>query len=312
MTTLSSVFVVADTAGKVAELLPGARALGEKVYAIVVGTEADAQSAAQHGPDALFLLPADEGTPFPEYAASIAKIIGEQGKAGLVLLPANKNGKCLGAKLAAQLDTALCNDVDALHVEGGQVVARHMVYGGMAFGTEKFTAPLAVVTVGSGVFEAAAPAGGAQTSVTVAAFVPPAVGIRRVQRRAKEGVTVDLAKAKRVVSVGRGLQAEGDLAMIRDFASAIGAEVGCTRPIAEAEHWLESERYIGVSGVMLKNDVFVAVGLSGQVQHMVGASACKTIIAINKDKNAPVFKLADYGIVGDLYKVLPKLIEAFK
>jgi len=98
--------------------------------------------------------------------------------------------------------------------------------------------------------------------------------------------------------------------MIEAFAKAIGAEIGCSRPIAEGEHWMERERYIGVSGTQLKADIYIALGISGQIQHMVGAADCGVILAVNKDKNAPIFKDADAGIVGDLYKIVPELTRA--
>ena len=312
MSKLSHVFVTADTAEKLFDLLAGARTLGDAVNALVVGEQADALAAFGHGADTVHLFTPRDGVPYEDYAGSMAQMIRAEGGAGLVLLPAGKRGKCLGAKLAARLNTALVNDADSIACEDGAVIARHMVYGGMAFGTERFTAPLAVVTVGGGVFEASPGALGKTGAIKAAPFVAPASPIKRGQVRAKEGSSVDLAKAKRVISVGRGLKSKDDIALIERLAKAIGAVVGCTRPIAEGEHWMESERYIGVSGVMLKNDVFMSVGVSGQIQHMVGATACKTIISINKDKNAPVFKFADYGIVGDLYKIVPKLIEAFK
>ena len=121
---------------------------------------------------------------------------------------------------------------------------------------------------------------------------------------------MNLAAARRVVSVGRGVAAQEDLALVDELAAALEAEVGCTRPVAEGSGWMARERYIGVSGALLKPDLFVAVGLSGQIQHMVGANSAKTIVAVNKDKNAPVFKQCDYGIVADLYEVLPKLSAA--
>ena len=141
---------------------------------------------------------------------------------------------------------------------------------------------------------------------------PAAGAIEIVSTSVRDTEAVDLCAAKRVVSIGRGLAAKEDLALIEGLASALEAEVGCTRPIAEGQAWLARERYIGVSGVMLSPDLFVAVGLSGQIQHMVGAAGAKTIIAINKDKSAPVFKQCDYGIIGDLYDVVPQLTAALK
>ena len=121
---------------------------------------------------------------------------------------------------------------------------------------------------------------------------------------------MDLSKAKRVVGVGRGLAAQDDLKMVHELAAVLNAEVGCSRPIAEGENWMERERYIGVSGVLLKSDLYLTLGISGQIQHMVGANASQTIFAINKDKNAPIFQYADYGIVGDAVKILPALTAA--
>ncbi|MFK0554848.1 FAD-binding protein [Escherichia coli] len=92
-------------------------------------------------------------------------------------------------------------------------------------------------------------------------------------------------------------------------AAVLNAEVGCSRPIAEGENWMERERYIGVSGVLLKSDLYLTLGISGQIQHMVGGNGAKVIVAINKDKNAPIFNYADYGLVGDIYKVVPALIS---
>ncbi|MEG0324382.1 MAG: FAD-binding protein, partial [Raoultibacter sp.] len=137
-------------------------------------------------------------------------------------------------------------------------------------------------------------------------------GFKLVERKPRTVEAVNLTAARRVVSVGRGIQNKEDLALIDSLAAVLEAEVGCTRPIAEGQDWMSRERYIGVSGVMLKPDLFVTVGVSGQVQHMVGAAGAKTIIAINKDKNAPVFKQVDYGIVGDLYEVVPKIVETMK
>ena len=140
--------------------------------------------------------------------------------------------------------------------------------------------------------------------------VAPAAAIVVKERRAKAAASVDLTKAKRVIGIGRGIAKQEDIAMIEAFAKAIGAEIGCSRPIAEGEHWMERERYIGVSGTQLKADIYIALGISGQIQHMVGAADCGVILAVNKDKNAPIFKDADAGIVGDLYKIVPELTRA--
>ena len=122
---------------------------------------------------------------------------------------------------------------------------------------------------------------------------------------------MDIAVAKRIVGVGRGLGSQDKLAAVESFAARLGAELGCTRPIAEEEHWMARSRYIGVSGATVRPDVYFALGISGQVQHIVGVSDSKLIIAINKDAKAPIFQNCDIGLVADMNKVLPQLTELF-
>jgi electron transfer flavoprotein alpha subunit len=114
------------------------------------------------------------------------------------------------------------------------------------------------------------------------------------------------------VAVGRGFRKKEDLKLAEDLAAALKAELACTRGVAEDEHWLPIARYVGISGQTVKPDLYLAVGLSGQVQHMVGCRGSKVIVAINTDEHAPIFESADYGIVGDLYVVLPLLTAALR
>jgi electron transfer flavoprotein alpha subunit len=123
---------------------------------------------------------------------------------------------------------------------------------------------------------------------------------------------VDITAASRLVSVGRGFQHKEDLELARELAKTIAAEIACSRPIAEECHWLPIERYIGISGQQVKPELYLAVGISGQVQHVVGIRSSKFIVAVNSDERAPIFEAADYGIVGDLYQVLPLLAKALK
>ena len=121
---------------------------------------------------------------------------------------------------------------------------------------------------------------------------------------------VDLNTADVVVAAGRGFGAEEDLQMARDLCDKIGGGLGCSRPLTEGVNWLPTEVYVGVSGLMLSPKVYIAAGISGQMQHMVGCNRATTLFAINKDKNAPVFKQCDYGLVGDIKTVLPALVAA--
>ncbi|MCG9714988.1 FAD-binding protein [Shewanella insulae] len=312
MSKLSNVWVFSDIAARLPETIAGARALGEKVSAFIIGSEADIATAYSYGASHVYYLGNKADTQMVEdYATTMSQAIYDGDKPTLMLLPATKRCKALAAKLSVQLEAGLINDATEVTLDEG-VTAKHMVYGGLAIGTEKIASPVALVTLASGAFEAQA----ADTSLTGEGvslpFVAPKQTITCIERRVKQGNSVDLGKAKRVIAVGSGIGNLDNLGLAGELATSIQAELGCSRPIAETEKWMERERYVGVSGVMLKPDVYLALGISGQIQHMVGALGSQTILAVNKDKNAPIFQYVDYGLVGDINKVLPALIEAMK
>lgn len=311
MSKWSNAYVFSDKEARLPELIAGATTLGEKVTAILIGSESEAETAISHGADIAVVIAKRDGVICEDYVPTIAQIIQNDGNAGIVLLPAGKRGKCLAAKLGATLGGAVVNEAAHIFTDGDKTI-RHLVYGGLANGTEKTNTPVTVVTIASGIFEGAAADSARRGEVKTAAFKTPARSIRLLGRHAKQGSTVDLGRAKRVVCVGRGIAKKEDITMAEELARVIEGDVGCSRPIAEGEGWMERERYVGVSGVMLKSDVYFALGVSGQIQHMVGANGSKIIIAVNKDKNAPIFNFVDYGIVGDIYKVIPSVIAALK
>lgn len=309
--TLNNVWIITDDQNAVGELCSGGRQLGEQVSVVLFGDQAQAEEAISLGADQVFLYAKPATGMIEGYSKSIAELLRAEG-AKLVMVHASISGKLMAGKIASQLGTSAISNVSAFVVEDGNVVVKHMVYGGAAIRTEKAISETVVVTVGSGVFEAQAKDTAKQGKVIEVAAEAEVPGVRVVETRAKQGEVVNLGAAKRVIGVGRGFASQADLKMAEDLAASIGAEMACSRPIAEGEKWMSKERYIGVSGVVLKPDVYVAMGISGQIQHMVGVNQAKTIVAINKDKNAPVFKQADIGLVADIYTVLPQIIEKMK
>lgn len=227
-----------------------------------------------------------------------------------MLLPNTRRGKLLAAKLGFRLAAAVSNDASAVTQQEGHATVRHMVYGGLAIGEETITSPYAVITVGSGTFEAQQADVSRHGESHDVQWQSPDVVVTRTATQARQSNTVDLDKARLVVSVGRGIGSKENISLAQALCQAIGAELACSRPVAENEKWMEHERYVGISNLMLKPELYLAVGISGQIQHMVGANASQTIFAINKDKNAPIFQYADYGIVGDAVKILPALTAA--
>jgi len=303
--SMQAVFVVSDQPAILPELCAGARTVAGQVTAILFAGEAAAKDAAACGADTLLYreVPADGAA--EDYAAAIAQEV-KKVPSALVIVSNTIRGRCLAGKLGVLLDTAVLTSVTALENNGGEAVCRRMVYGGTAQRAQVFTAAYGVITVGAGVFEA--PASPAQAAVAPLEGEPQGT-LRRLERSEKKEGTVNLVAAKRIVDVGRGLAKEEDLELCRRLAEVLGAEVGCSRPVAENNKWMPKSCYMGITGVQVKPDLIVTVGVSGQVQHIGGINKSRVIVSINKDKAAPIFKNADFGLAGDLYKILPALIE---
>ena len=184
-----------------------------------------------------------------------------------------------------------------------------MYFGGVGQIRRKAKSGIAFYTAGAGSFGDAQPSG-SNAGAEELSWVAPAAALKLVSSEPIQKSGVDLNKSDVVVAAGRGFSEEADLDLARALCDKIGAGLGCSRPLAEGAGWMPSETYIGVSGLMLSPKVYIAAGISGQMQHMVGANRSGMVFAINKDQNAPIFKQCDYGLVGDLKDVLPKITEA--
>jgi electron transfer flavoprotein alpha subunit len=186
-----------------------------------------------------------------------------------------------------------------------------LAYGGVAVQKVICAARPAMASIPPRTFEKAVPDEGRQGQIReLPAPTPSAAKI--LERKVKERAAKDISEARAVVCVGRGIDKKEDLALARQLADVLGGEIGCTRPIAEEFHWLPEEVCIGLSGIQVKPDIYLGIGVSGQVQHVTGIRNARVIAAVNKDENAPVFKVADFGIIGDLYDVVPKLVNELK
>ena len=311
MNMLKKVFVFAEKTSALAELSAGGRQLGEFVAAIVVGSKAEAEAAAQIVDQVFWLGELDSSVMLEELTPTIARLLQAE-VPELLLIRATQRGKVIAGRLAAILHTSVMTDIMALSPEADGIKGVRRVFGGAAERSETALSGTTIATIGTGVFEAGKESGNRQGTVTLVETVQTEKKMKRIETRKRIGESVNLSAAKRVVAVGRGIEKQENIGPVQELAGLLEAELGCTRPVAEGEKWLARERYIGVSGVMLKPDLYLALGLSGQIQHMVGVNQARVTLAVNKDKNAPIFKLVDYGIVGDLQKVVPALIAKFK
>lgn len=240
---------------------------------------------------------------------SIPNIVKEvvAAKPDAIITASTKNGRLLAGILAAKLDTLVLSDLSGLDITEEGVLASRMVYGGAAIRKESVNGTV-VLCLGQGLLTNQT----ADGEVAHVELSEESGEIVFVEKRSKEIRTVNLTAAKRVLSAGRGVPSEEALGVLQKLAEVLEAEIGCTRPVSEEYRWLPKERYIGVSGAKIKPEFYMAVGISGQVQHTVGCNESGTIFAINKDKNAPIFKQCDYGIVADSAVVLPAILDALK
>jgi electron transfer flavoprotein alpha subunit len=226
-----------------------------------------------------------------------------------VLAPNSVNGLDYVPALAQHLGWPLVTDAVALDTEDGLTVTREM-YGGKTEGTIDVAGDRAVLTVRGGEWPAAEGSGEAEVSAFDVNIDEDAVRSTVTGFQEVGAGDVDIADADVLVSVGRGIDEEDNLDIIHDLADALDATVSASRPIVD-NGWLPKDRQVGQSGKVVSPDVYIAIGISGAVQHVAGMKGAETIIAINDDPSAPIYDIADYGIVDDLFDVVPALTEEF-
>lgn len=218
----------------------------------------------------------------------------------MILVLSNAEGKAIAGALAAAKDAPLLHGL----ISFDQGTAKLARYGGLTIQNVEFAGvAVALVEAGEPVED------DAEATAQAAAQTYP---MRITQQQIGEGERVNLAAQKRIVGVGRGFKAREDLDLARELAAALGGQIGCTRPLVEGNGWLDRDYYLGVSGHTVAPEVYIPVGISGQIHHTAGIDQSGTIVAINNDETATIFEFADYGIVGDLYEILPALTKALK
>lgn len=291
-------------------------AAGGEVHAILAGAPGIAGQAgalAAHGADTIFVT---EHAGFTEYnAEALASLVADRAKAGgyrAVVLSASAMGKDLAPRVAAKLGVPLAADSLSVALDGDATVVTHYVYAGKIIGTFRIDAVPAVVSMRPGAVAAAEAAGAGKTESAAPVGDPAASRVVVTETIRGDSRKIDLADAPVIVSGGRGLKAAEHFKLVEDLAAAFGnAAVGATRAVTD-EGWRPHSDQIGQTGRQVSPDLYVAVGISGAIQHLAGMRTSRTIVAINKDKDAPIFKVADYGIVGDAFEVVPALTEAVR
>ena len=300
------------------EVVTGARrladALGGNVDVLILASGAvkGAEQVGRFGADKVITLTnAAFGTYAPEgYARAIAQRA-KSGGYGAVVFAASATGKDLAPRVAARLGRPLAQDVTDVAVEGGAVTAIRPVYAGKALLKLKITGTPAMISLRPSVFTPVErPRAGAQETAPVDGSAGRVV-VKQI--KAAEAGTLDVAEAPIIVSGGRGLKEPANFKVLEELAAAFAgrAAVGASRAVVDAG-WRSHADQVGQTGKTVSPTLYVAVGISGAIQHLAGMRTSKVIVAINKDKDAPIFKVADYGIVGDLFEVVPRLTEEIR
>ncbi|MBI3536814.1 MAG: electron transfer flavoprotein subunit alpha/FixB family protein [Chloroflexi bacterium] len=290
-----------------------AKSIGGGVDAIVVGNHVSgaAQTLAKTGVAKVWVA---EHAALENFAPEIfAAILADAIRAlqpALVLFGATGYGKELSARTAAKLDWGLVADCTDAQMENGALVLTRPVYAGKAVATVKAkTLPL-IVSMRPNIFPPRE-ANASPAAVEKINFTPGTPRARVIEKVSKQVTRVDLSEAKIVVSGGRGVKGPNGFEPIRALANVLNAAVGASRAAVDAG-WIDYSTQVGQTGKTVSPQLYIACGISGAIQHLAGMSSSKNIVAINKDPDAPIFKVADYGIVGDLFDVVPALTEEFK
>jgi electron transfer flavoprotein alpha subunit len=285
--------------------------LGVPCKAVVLGTLApNAGELGKYGADAVLHVadPALNVLDGQVYAAVLAEVAKREG-ATVVILSHTSTGKTVAGRLAVRLDAGLVSGVNALpELNGNSLRVRKSVFSGKAVGTYDISSAVKVLSLMGNAVKPELTGG--DVPVDTVSITAPASRIRVKEVKTQEGI-VPLPEAELVVSAGRGMKEPGNWGIVEELAEALGATTACSRPVADSG-WRPHHEHVGQTGIAIRPNLYIAIGISGAIQHLAGVNNSKVIVVINKDPEAPFFKAADYGVEGDLFEVVPRLTAAIK
>lgn len=288
-----------------------AKQLNTSAYAMLPGnvSNEEAASLGKYGIEKTFLVPGDvfANVDAQVYTKAVAEVVAKS-EASVVIFSHNQTGRAVAPRVAARLKAGLVTGIAGLPKTDSGFVVRKSVFSGKAFANVDITSPIKIITLTPNNFHAKetgdAPAEVVTVNITAEAKV-------KTTATNKVSGEVPLTEAEIVVSGGRGLKGPENWGMVEDLAHTLHAALACSRPVADA-NWRPHHEHVGQTGIQISPTLYVALGISGAIQHLAGVNRSKVIVVINKDADAPFFKAADYGIVGDLFDIVPKLTEEIK
>jgi len=299
------------------ELLAGGRAIATvrnaELAAVLLGSavESKADKLIQHGADKIFIVdhPTLERFQVDTFLDALTTLV-KRNTPETLLVGSTKNGKELASRLAARLEAGCTPDCTQLTVNGeGRLVTKRIVYSGNAVVTATYIRKPQIATVPSRTFEKLEPTERKGEVVKAEVEIePPKVEVVAVNK--VEVADVKIEEAEIAVCGGRGIERKEDFKPLEELAQLLGGQVSNTRPLAEDRKWFTG--WVGLSGKKTKPALYIGCGISGMIQHVAGMRDSRVVVAINKDPEAPIFEVADYVVVGDLYEIVPALVEALK
>ncbi|MFD2552995.1 electron transfer flavoprotein subunit alpha/FixB family protein [Sphingobacterium tabacisoli] len=288
--------------------------LQTEVIAISIGTvkEDELQKLGGYGATRVLNVSTDNLSSFVNQAyASIVATAAQKENASVVVLSNTFSGKGLAPRVAAKLSAGIVSGASALpQINGDTFEVQTSAFSNKAIATVSVQSAMKVLTINPNAF-ASKETGGSATIEAYTPDIPSTDFSTTVQEIVRATDTISLPEAEIVVSAGRGLKGPENWGMIEELAKVLGAATACSKPVSDAG-WRPHSEHVGQTGIVVSPNLYIAIGISGAIQHLAGVSSSKTIVVINKDPEAPFFKVADYGIVGDAFVVVPKLIEALK
>ncbi len=299
------------------ELLGKGRVLADQLgtYLAAVSTGDDVQGLIQHGADRVFSAsdPGLKTFQVDTYTDALEALVTEH-KPDILLIGATRGGLEFAPRLAERLKTGCVTEATKLEpdAERNYILTDRVTWGGNLVETQVSKSKPQIATIPRGLFTPL-PADASRKGEVIKVepkIKPPSTKL--IETKPKPAKGVKLSEAPVIVAFGRGVRKKDDMALIEQFAQAVGGVVGCSRPIAEDLRWLPEEQYIGLSGQKVSPKLYFAFGISGQIQHLTGIRNSRIIVAVNNDPKAPIFEFSDYGIVADLYQVIPAFADAVK
>ncbi len=312
------ILIIAENTGKkikkaTFEAITYGRKVAEKnndeVSVLILGSADNADAVLEYGPDHVFHLNKSELDALDSQV--YAKVISDFAKekaASLVIVNHSHMGKSIAGRLAVRLNAGIVSGVNSVPQDSGDFRITKPVFSGKALATYDITSAVKIISLASNAIQPEKTE--AKTSVESIDISLPTAKVKVIDSKVQTGIT-PLPEAEKVVSGGRGLKGPENWGILEELADALNATTACSRPVADAD-WRPHHEHVGQTGVAIRPNLYIAIGISGAIQHLAGVNNSKCIVVINKDSEAPFFKAADYGVNGDLFDVVPKLTAAVK